>query len=324
MILVQLLSTHPDVLIRLFRVFVPVVSLGVFLDLVLDLPWSGFTYDAYGISVEGSRMWHTFGIERLAGFGRASFETAIILFSLSALYLIDLIAFRRGSHFQSGRYDRILFVVAAAGIVLTTSKSTLAACLAMGVFVLTVWRFRLRRDVTPVASLAVKALTVFLLLFAVLPPILSKTRPDLMRNLIHSDNRIMAMFSASYLERYERMWPEAFLLLADSGAWVTGRGVGGIGMAQKYFEPGLTNAGDNLFVYLLVDFGLVITSLLILVLAAAVFKLQIGQWRHVYLGGFLVIMLTYGATLNVIESPTLMLTIGLLLGLWRWPESELE
>jgi hypothetical protein len=66
--------------------------------------------------------------------------------------------------------------------------------------------------------------------------------------------------SDSLIDRIQRTWPDAFHLFAQSGNYIVGRGIGGIGMPQLSEEPFWYTYGDNLFVYVLITGGLFLTA----------------------------------------------------------------
>ena len=59
----------------------------------------------------------------------------------------------------------------------------------------------------------------------------------------------------SFRERLVGTWPAAFSLASEHGNKYLGRGIGGLGGGQAFFEPNLYNPGDNLFVHLYVMVG---------------------------------------------------------------------
>jgi len=70
------------------------VAVGVGFNYLHSMPWTGFTYQLGDAEVEASRDWTYLGVERIAGFARASFEAAVQLLSLG---LVCVVLFRRKS-----------------------------------------------------------------------------------------------------------------------------------------------------------------------------------------------------------------------------------
>ncbi len=86
--------------------------LGIYLDYTFTLPWKGLEYEVGGQNIEGNREWDAGGIDRLAGFGRSSATTAIILSCLS-LYIIG--------QAKNKVVAISIFILTLLGIILTTT-----------------------------------------------------------------------------------------------------------------------------------------------------------------------------------------------------------
>ena len=121
----------------------------------------------------------------------------------------------------------------------------------------------------------------------------------------------LASATFSFFDRLNRMWPEAWTLLADDGNLLLGRGLGGIGTGQTYFESSLFNAGDNLFMYWLVVFGLAALPgfALILLRTLRLKPLQCPEQLRVYC--LLMAILIYGSMTNIVENAVFALVCGL-------------
>ncbi|NGY75598.1 hypothetical protein F6Y02_02030 [Bacillus megaterium] len=59
------------------------------MDKFIDFPWSNISIEVGGIEREISRSWETFGVERLAGFQTASYDSAILIVILITLFGIS-------------------------------------------------------------------------------------------------------------------------------------------------------------------------------------------------------------------------------------------
>lgn len=264
---------------------------GVFLNHFLDWPWAGFKYEVGGISIEGVRKWSTFGIERLAGFARASFEVAIIIFILSLLLLV----------YGKSRWTKpAVWLIGGGAIVLTTTKGIMAAYLAVTLLLLV-------RPWTPAFILRAAPYVVAMVVMAF--PLYSWTQ-DISLNL---KNEIDRLLLASFEDRLTRVWPAAYELVFQHGAGPVGRGVGGIGAAQDRFEKTLYNPADNLFVYL---FGIVgyLAVILMLLIAYRVSRFaggRQGEATFFYLLGMGILI--YGLTTNVVESAYMGMFLGIVL-----------
>ena len=208
---------------------------GVFFSAVVDVPWSGLSYEVGGVEIEGTRSWTIGGVPRLAGFGRSSTEVAIqILFF--ATYMVC---------FGRSRVLRLaVWIISAPALLLATTR---AAIIAYGLVSL----FLIVQAVLPSLECFWKQiLSVTAALMVVLPLIPSNSLDALSR----MSGGGVANIKSLYM-RMEDTWPEAFDLLKQEGSPVFGRGIGGISIPQRLFEQEAHNPGDNLFLYLLLVFG---------------------------------------------------------------------
>ena len=112
---------------RLFVLLFLTAAVGVFLNPLVSYPWSGQSLSLLGKSIEVSRQWSAFGVQRYAGFARASFSAAaqLLLFGLMLVALL-----RRTSA------KLLVWLVAGAGIALTTSKGPFGAWLILSLYFL--------------------------------------------------------------------------------------------------------------------------------------------------------------------------------------------
>ncbi|MDH3420619.1 MAG: hypothetical protein OEQ25_10370 [Gammaproteobacteria bacterium] len=278
--------------------FVPlcwlVVVAGVLANQFIEYPWEGFGYDLGNLDVEGSRLWYANGgTKRLAGFARASFDAAVHVQLAGVLLVLQI----RGSLLRL-----LVWAVTIAAIVPTTSKGVLLAALVLTPIVL----LRGALPVSPLRCLPAVvgsiglALPVSTLFFTFSSPL----KDPLLANLTNS-----------FYDRLNDMWPEAWALLSDYGHVLLGRGVGGIGTAQSYFEPVLFNAGDNLFMYWFVVFGWAALPGFALLLLAS---LRIQPHRNaeemrVYC--LLLATLVYGMITNIVENALSALVFGMVVRL---------
>ncbi len=317
-IAVYALKLERECFVTIFRFLVPVVLLGIVIELFVTPPWQSFEYEAYGVAIEGARQWSSFGIPRASGFGRTSFETAMLLFSLCTLFLIATLDFDNRPYRRARWFDWLLFFAAFVGVVITTAKTSILAFIMLFLFYVIARLYLVaKQTIRRPAEVTLKVLLVLMLLYGVIPPIVSAVAPSVGRDLLASDDLLTIILSASYIQRLAVVWPAAYALLSPVFLVLTGRGVGGIGQAQKYLEPELYNPGDNLYVYLLVDFGLVVLVLLLLYLLYKVITVNLNKGESFCFLFFCVALFTFGGTANVIESAPLMLTLGLLFGLWN-------
>lgn len=306
-------------LITLYRISIPIIMIGLGLQYYFKiLPWTGFDYTFGGFVVKGNRYWTTFGIPRLSGFQRSSFESAIILFLLDMFYLFSIINEKKDVEVMKleyyGLYDAFLFILSIIGIIYTTSKTVyLAEIMLVVIYLILVINLRTENIKTKTLSLIVIKLVLgVLFLFSIVPPLISFVNPNYIREINLSTNYFARWFFASFIDRMESTWPTAFSLITHSRFKILGRGIGGIGAPQQYFEPRLYNPGDNIFVYLYVIFGYLILAVIIW-LTTKIITLKIEQKSDISIIFFLLSLFSIGATLNAIESPFFSMSIGILI-----------
>jgi hypothetical protein len=288
------LLEHWRVVGRILPLFWLVIVAGVLANLAVDYPWEGFGYRLGSLEVEGSRQWYAAGGgKRLAGFARASFDAAVQIQVAGILLALQT---------RSTTLRLLVWLLTIAAILPTNSKGVLLAVAVVTPVVL----LRGALPERPLRSLPALfgtigvALPVTTLLFVFDSPL----RHPTLANATHS-----------FYDRLNYMWPEAWALLGEHGNWLLGRGVGGIGTAQTYFEPALFNAGDNLFMYWFVVFGWAALPAFVLLLLRSLRVRPHQTVADMQFYCLLLATLVYGVMTNIVENAVSALIFGLLV---RW------
>ena len=270
---------------------------GVVYDYVSEVPWSGLRYELGGLEVVGSRAWTTFGIERVAGFSRASFEVADQLLYLALACVI--LGRRKGLAF-------LIWGATGALIALTTTKRT-----AIVYLLLTLLLPAMRGGLGP--KKLRRALAATLPIVVVLVGIGLPLSTLLVQYRLDLDSFMSKFLFASFEERLTWTWPEGLSLVFRHGSILLGRGLGGIGVAQKYFEPELYAFADNLYLYLYATFGFV-GLWLVGVYAAGICRLSMIRERWSQLMWFLAVAALMGGwTVDGVEGAFTSVILGLTL-----------
>jgi hypothetical protein len=210
-------------------------TVGVCASAVIRMPWVGLAYMVGDVQVVGSREWTIEGVNRLAGLSRSSTAAGCqILF-----FGVFLMCY---SH--SRLLSLVVWASSAPAVLLTTSRSALLGYAAASAFWFLYWLSPSLHRIWKWAVLAMFGLVI-------LVPLIPANSFRIIESVTHGK----AGQVASFFDRIENTWPEAFDLVATDGSFFLGRGLGGIGTAQKTFEPDIENPADNLFVYLFVIFG---------------------------------------------------------------------
>lgn len=266
-----------------------VAVMGVLLNFYFSFPWEGSEYEFSGINIEVSRRWTTLGIKRIAGFSRASFAVAIQILLLS-IFLITML--------RNGWIRIFIWLMTGITITLTTSKIVVVVYLALTLFMIfrsllpqTFWRLLI-------------ALIAFI---GIALPLSS---------IIISYQFVLSDFTLEFLflsldERFMIVWPRGFDLVANHGSILLGRGMGGIGVAQLYFEPFLFHPGDNLYLYLYTLFGFGMFPLIGAYVFRAGYLDSHGSGLELLFFMVVLSVLLEGWTSNLIESPFLAIFFGL-------------
>lgn len=263
-------------------------TIGVLLNSQIDFPWAGFAFQLAGVNIVGSRQWATFDVSRLAGFSRVSIAAA------SHIVLLGLWLLAAGVR----RYLALAIVVlSAVALYLTTMKTVTAVFLLLSLFVLL-------RPYIPkplwVSVPGLAALLGFVLPFSTL----------IVDYQLEFDHPVSRFLFASFGIRLSEVWPMTLDLVSNYGRPLLGRGIGGIGGAQQYFEPSRYSPADNLMLYLYV-LGGVLFVVLLFVYAFSAVKLEPTRQRFdafVYM--MMVTVLVQGVTGNVMESAFFSLFFG--------------
>jgi hypothetical protein len=263
---------------------------GVIVHSVVAYPWVGASITVGGVELEGAREWHTAGKQRLSGLARSSFDVAGQI--LIAAGLLSLVI-------KQGWARAIMWGACVYSISLSTSKGILLALL----MVVIASESLVRRF-----PLGVKLTFYVGIVWVFFPPLLGwfgdwteMYRTDL-------DNPLYG----SFIDRMHDMWPKALELMTVYGITPLGRGIGGIGVPLSMFQPDLFNAGDNVFVYVLVLIGFFVVPLFALGFLALI--RMCDHLRHEDVRAVLVMavgVVWYGGVSNILEHAMLAFAMGI-------------
>lgn len=255
---------------RTFKYLFILTILGVIANAFFYFPWESISLKIGEFDVEGSRLWTQYGttFRRLAGFTRGSNSAA----SIAALLYIPIFVTTKGS------FNKLfIFIITFIAILFTTMKSVLLGFLIINVL------FVLRQ-----ISILSKIYPLLIFLFVSIIPLVSQN----LINKLSEDN----IFMFSLWDRMQGAWPEAVELVKDSGNLVLGRGIGGLGASQIYFEKELYNPGDNMFIHIWANYGILLFILLVGIFYLAT-KLKIRNNKfHMVIFLFISFLITNGLT----------------------------
>ena len=263
-----------------------------------DVPWSGIEYKIGTTALATSRHWNAFGINRVSGFSIASYAAAaqLIIFTLC-------LALTKKRNILHRITIMLVWILSIAAILVTTTKTAVAVIIALALFFVL-----LNARIVPklIKRVIVTSTPIIIAFIGIIAP-LSTVFIDYG---FHLNSFISRFVFASLGDRLDTTWPNAIELLAKHGNWVLGRGIGGIGVAQQYFEAGLYEAGDNIYLYLYVMLG-VASVFLVALYVFAVSRLNVLHDRWDRLMWFLSItVLWMGWTTNELEEGLAAFVLG--------------
>jgi len=273
---------------------------GVFINIWIVYPWSGSSLVIMGHTIEVSREWQTLIFDRYAGFSSASFNVASQLLVFSTLLVV---------FFDNRLMKSLIWISAGIGIAVTTSKGPLATWLILTVYFFGGWLFSWQR-------IWLRAWIMFLGIFIIVELVLPLSTLWIRYNP-HFEGFINQLMFESFGDRLRWTWPQSLELLnLRKWSWLTGRGLGGIGISQRFFEPHYYITADNMFVYLIVDMGLPVALITIITTYVMIAKKICNGINtlsaHIVFPLYMSIVL-YGMVVNLIEDPLLSFMLGVIL-----------
>lgn len=237
-----LLYCHKSVS-RHFSILFILATLGVLVNILIQFPWTGFTYELAGVEIEGGFERITSGFSRIHGFSRTNFEAATQI-----LLLWIFLNF----HSVSRARKILIWSFAVVAIFLTTTKGVILAFFSLSILMLV---FAL---LPSLRKLKILFLGSALAVMIALPLYINELDIDF------SDPVHVSLY-ASLADRIVNGWPPVIRNVLENGNILTGRGVGGTGAAELYFAPVVLGSPDSLFVFLLSWFGLFGVLMLLMV-----------------------------------------------------------
>jgi hypothetical protein len=281
-----------------------IVLAGILLNCVHNVPWAGSSFSLGGKTIANSRAWTTFGIVRISGFGKASFSAAsqAVIFSIFILHQL-----------RSKTLRMVVWAVTGFAVVITTSKGVVLAYVVLTVYY---WVMAAARRMPamigkPVLGLFNIAIISTMCVMIILPI------TTMFKNFhLDTGTVLKNLIFASFQDRLDQMWPQALTKFHSGLAMVTGKGLGAMGTAEFFFDPLNYNSGDNLFVYVVVQYGFVLTFIfLALLLYKFVQTSHLKLWPRLDIveASLLIFLIVYGCFSNEFEDGVLSSAIGLCL-----------
>lgn len=224
--------------VRYFIVFLFIGLVGIFMNYFIVFPWEGLEYNVGSYAIEGTRSWQTWGlgeeVKRISGFAKLSIDAAIQV----TLFTIFVIPFLKKNWIKA-----IIWLLLSVAILLTTTKGLMINYICLSIFFIFYSLLPNQRN------LYQRFLLVAIIAACTVPFIYNLLGINDIK-----DSTVYALL-ASFMDRSENIWPDAFDMVKQGGNFFLGRGLGSLGGAQLYFETKNYNPGDNIFVFAYVYFG---------------------------------------------------------------------
>jgi hypothetical protein len=297
---------------RIFVGLYAITVVGVLLNYFHQFPWTYGSFVVAGHSLQSARSWATGGFVRLGGFGRASYNAA----SQCLILAIFITARLRSRMLEAG-----IWLLTGVVIVLTTAKGVLLAYVVILSYAVS---RGVVRHLKPLVGWATYSMfSVIICLIAVVMVVLPWLAASQSIS-IDPHTTVGLLLFQSFSTRLTQTWPEALQLLTSSITVLFGNGLGSIGAGQAFVLDSNPNTADNVFVFLDVQYGLILS---VTCLAGFVIKIVLTNVRRDAggLGRVIVslglLLVTYGCLSNELEDGFLATSIGFCLAYRRhWSE----
>lgn len=270
----QLFFINLRLTVKYFTILCIVAIVGVFVNYYKTFPWEGLEYTLFGFDIEAVRFWTAWEFKRVSGFARTSFDSAIQILLL-AIFLI--------CYLKNKSLKLLLWLLAGSAILLTTTKGVILAYLVTSLLIIII------RYIPNYFNIYQKVLFVLIGIVIILP-------------LFSVQSLGVGNIPLLFKSLYERMiisWPDVFKLVQENGNILLGRGLGGMGTSQLYFEIQKYNPGDNIFLFFYANFGILGAGYL-LYLSIIGQSIDLNTELYYYL--FIISFFIYGITTTCTEN----------------------
>ncbi len=286
------IDTNKVVFVSLFLL----CSAGIIYDYYFDFPWKGLaSTNIGGNDVDISKDWTTGGIERIAGFSRSSYDAA-----LAVMFFLILIICK----YKNLIIIHAAFAIAFISIYLTTTKGCLVSLIVVYfVYITNGFKEKFRH-------FSLRTIVVLLSTLMIILPL-----------GILQDFEIPFFNNQSFKDRIYNEWPFIMHQFKDFISYILGLGIGDVGLGkQLYGNARLASPGDNLFIFLYSNLGLLAFGLFFVISKRLkIVSNDLFKYMTVFL-------FSYGITTNILESPIgqLVITISLFMSFNGFAASKEE
>lgn len=278
----QLFFINLRLTVRYFAILFIVAIVGVFVNYYKTFPWEGLEYSLFGFDIEAVRFWTAWEFKRVSGFARTSFDSAIQILLL-AIFLI--------CYLKNKSLKLLLWLLAGLAILLTTTKGVILAYLVTSLLIIII------RYIPNYINIYQKLLYVLIGIVIILP----------LYSIRNLGGENIPILLQSLFERMIISWPDVFKLVQENGNILLGRGLGGMGTSQLYFEIHRYNPGDNIFLFFYANFGILGAGyLLYLCIIGQSIELNADLYYYLFIVSFII----YGITTTCTENAMFNIFLG--------------
>lgn len=278
-----------------------VAIVGVAYDYLFVVPWRGMLFSgALATKAVAREWWSSGGQRRLAGFGLSSADTSVII--ACGVIFLSAVQTARGRLFFY-----LLYAPAVWAMLATTQKATCAAFIFVTAIALAT-RLSLGGDRDGAKAGAIyKIIAITAIIVSVLAPIA----------LYQMDLGSLAAKAPTLNQRINEVWPSVINKLVSSPAALWGYGFGAGADTATIPDFQLV---DNIFLFSVINFGVVVTIILFSWSCFSIVRLKIGDLEALGGMGVITLLTINGITANVVASGGLgSLLLGFAIGLVSRP-----
>lgn len=278
---------------HVFLLLFLVAALGVLFNTLHPYPWVGDSFNFAGAHLVAAKRLSYFGVKRYGGFALTSYNAAAEIICLAVWVVV---------YCRRPVLSLAVWILCGIAVEVTTTKGLFVSYVVLTLYFLAKRVFGLSKP----WRIFWASVLVLLLCLDVGFPLYSLVNI----NPVLATSELEKVAFGTFYDRMNYTWPGSFSLLHSVWQWFVGRGIGGIGDAQALFEPASLFYGDNMFVYLSVEFGVVLTALFFGVLVFRSAQKYIRGTDHPLTIPFFILMISYGLVAPVVDWPSLAIIFG--------------
>ena len=287
----QLFFINLRLTVRFFSILVICAISGVIINYYWAFPWEGLTYSLGGFDIQGVEVYGMPSDWALVVLRRSGFSKNYLIAAMDILLLATFLI----CYLNNNLFMVLIWFFSGLAISLTLAKGVILVYLLITILLLCY------RIIPNYYNIYQKVLLVIALIGIAAPYL----------TYIISPYHDVPVILLSIIQRTLETWPGVFNLVKSHGNLIVGRGFGGMGPSQLYFEFDKINPGDNVFMSFYGNFGIFgILYLLYAVIIAQSLELKREMFYYLFVISFYCV----GITTSTIDIPLFSLFFGVFIG----------